>query len=515
MTGEFALVSIGAGGAPANEDSDLASISADGTKVVFASDASNIISGDVNGNTSDVFMRDMTTGTTTLVDRTVAGEQPEFPSGTPMISADGRRVVFSALDPLDPVADTNAAFDIYIRDVEAGTTRLASRANGADGAVGDGQNFGNLDIDADGSRVVFLTTSGNLDDGDANVHLDVHMRDVDAGTTTWVSRPASGLPTEGGGQGPAISADGTVAAFESDSPTILPGDTNAKRDVFVRDLTADTTTLISSGPGGEEGDDNSFNPILSGDGRRIGFDSDAENLAGTPNALRDAFVRDVAAGPVRIVSEGASGAGETTAAISDLDSAGNCVLFTSATRAFAPDVVGSADFTHVYLRALEKACPTPGPDPGPGPGPGPTPQPGADKTRPVISALRLTNKRFRVAPGATALSAKATKRGTVIRFKLSEKATTTLRIERARPGRRSGKKCVKPRRGLKRKCTRYVLTRTLKRKKTKKGSNSVRFSGRLGRKALGPGAYRVVAGARDAAGNRAKTRSARFTIVRR
>jgi hypothetical protein len=133
----------------------------------------------------------------------------------------------------------------------------------------------------------------------------------------------------------------------------------------------------------------------------------------------------------------------------------------------------------------------------------------------VIAGLRLTPPRFRVAPGATPVSAAAAKRGTVIRFKLSEKAVTTLRIERARPGRRSGKKCVKPRRQLKRRCTRYVKVGTLTRKKTRKGANSVKFTGRIGRKALKRGAYRVVAGARDAAGNRARTKSAKFKIVRR
>lgn len=74
---------------------------------------------------------------------------------------------------------------------------------------------------------------------------------------------------------------------------------------------------------------------------------------------------------------------------------------------------------------------------------------------------------------------------------------------------------LKPRRRLKRRCTRYVRMGTLTRTKTHEGANRVKFTGRLGRKALKVGAYRVVARASDAAGNRSKTRGAKFKIVRR
>ena len=135
QTGELTLVSIGVGGVPANGDSNGASISADGTKVAFSSRATNLVSGDANADTSDVFVRDLATGTTTLVDRTVAGDQPPSASQFALISADGRRVAFSTVDPLDPVADTNASRDIYVRDLVAASTQLVSRANGAGGAV--------------------------------------------------------------------------------------------------------------------------------------------------------------------------------------------------------------------------------------------------------------------------------------------------------------------------------------------------------------------------------------------
>ena len=140
----------------------------------------------------------------------------------------------------------------------------------------------------------------------------------------------------------------------------------------------------------------------------------------------------------------------------------------------------------------------------------------SDTTPPAISAASLARKVFAVGAAPTALTAKRHKRGTVVRFTLSEPASVKIAIRMARAGRRHGNRCVKPTAKLRRakRCTRYVLKGTLRRS-GKAGANAFPFSGRLGKRALKPGSYRAVIAATDAAHNAAKPVTLGFRIVRR
>ncbi len=92
----------------------------------------------------------------------------------------------------------------------------------------------------------------------------------------------------------------------------------------------------------------------------------------------------------------------------------------------------------------------------------------------------------------------------------------TLTIERALPGRRVGRRCLRPTRSnrTRRLCIRYVRAGLLTRRNQGPGRVSTRFSGRIGRRKLAPGRYRATVGATDAASNRARTRRVSFTILR-
>jgi hypothetical protein len=141
-----------------------------------------------------------------------------------------------------------------------------------------------------------------------------------------------------------------------------------------------------------------------------------------------------------------------------------------------------------------------------------------DTVRPVVSAIGVTHSSFRVGSAPTAISAAKSKRapvGTRFRYSVSEKATATFKIERVASGRRSGKRCVaQTRKNRKaRRCTRYLKRGTLTRK-AQKGANSLAFSGRIGRKALATGSYRVTLTARDAARNVSRARTLKFKIVK-
>ena len=112
----------------------------------------------------------------------------------------------------------------------------------------------------------------------------------------------------------------------------------------------------------------------------------------------------------------------------------------------------------------------------------------------------MKRRRFRVGHAKTARSARRrpAPRGTAFRFRLSEAATVSIKIERALPGRKVGRKCRPESRRLRKRkrCTRYVRKATLTRRKRKAGANTVSFSGRIGRRPLRAGRYRVTVSAK-------------------
>ena len=142
----------------------------------------------------------------------------------------------------------------------------------------------------------------------------------------------------------------------------------------------------------------------------------------------------------------------------------------------------------------------------------------ADELAPAVSSFGMSRRVFAVAAGPTPLSAQRRRRaakGTTFRFSLSEPARVAIRIERRARGFKRGRRCVKspPRSGPRRRCTRYVRAGTLTRD-GQPGTNSVVFSGRLGRRALRAGRHRARLTATDAAGNRSRARALSFRVVR-
>ena len=155
--------------------------------------------------------------------------------------------------------------------------------------------------------------------------------------------------------------------------------------------------------------------------------------------------------------------------------------------------------------------------------PPPPPPPPPDMLAPTVTGFALTPSRFRVAPAASPTDARAdgrrrrAPRGSRLRFTLSEPADARIPIKRTRPGRRVGRRCEAPTRRLRnrRRCTRYRRAGTLTRNNLPAGRNTIRFSGRIGKRTLAPGGYRATVTATDPAGNRSTPKHATFRIARR
>ena len=152
----------------------------------------------------------------------------------------------------------------------------------------------------------------------------------------------------------------------------------------------------------------------------------------------------------------------------------------------------------------------------PASGGGSTPEPVAapTATAPVVDLFTVAPRLFRVAAAPTALRARRTPAGTVFRFRSSAPGSAVIRIQRARRGRRVGTRCVAPRPALARRkrCTRFSRSGSLARRAAA-GLNTVRFSGRLGTRALRPGRYRATVVVTAAAGLASAPRSVFFRVA--
>jgi Tol biopolymer transport system component len=295
QSGAIERVSVDSTGTQGNGDSFETSISDNGRFVAFLSFASNLVPGD-NNAVSDIFVHDLQTDTTERASVDSAGTtEANGQSYFPQISADGRFVAFRS-DASDLVpGDTNGVSDIFVRDRQTGTTERVS-VDGS-GAEGNGDSFGPT-ISDNGRFVAFRSDSSNLVPGDTNGVSDIFVRDRQTGATERVSVDGAGVEGNGNSFGPSISEDGRFVAFRSHASNLVPGDLNGRDDIFVRDRQTGTTQLVSVANTGTQGDAPSFEPAISADGRFVAFRSDASTLVpGDTNASRDVFIRDTAASP--------------------------------------------------------------------------------------------------------------------------------------------------------------------------------------------------------------------------
>ena len=277
-------------------DSGLSILSRDGHYVLFASTANNLTLTNNNNfvlpRRLNVFLRDRLAGTTTLVSVNMAGNgggnRDSFPTG---ISTNGQLALFESSANDLVAGDTNNASDIFVRDVVNGLTTLVSVST--NGTSGNGTSRGSV-MTGDGRYVAFVSTASNLVPGDTNNIADVFVRDLQAGTTTLASVGAttnSNPPIAGivsSSESPEITPDGRYVAFYSTATNLVPGVATVG-DIFVRDLLAGKTTWASTNARAIAqsllGSSNfvSCNYSISDDGQFVAFEA-CTNLPSGSNA---------------------------------------------------------------------------------------------------------------------------------------------------------------------------------------------------------------------------------------
>jgi TolB protein len=346
VSGTTELVSVNSSGVPSDGFSIDPAISADGKYVVFTSDATNLVPGDTNqcfnglldetsrpGDCPDIFVHNRETGLTERVSVSSFGEQADDQSYAPAISADGRYVTFvSRASNLIP-NDSNWS-GLFIHDRQTGITERILNAPAAKG---------HYSITPDARFIAYT--------GLSNGRYSINVYDRQTGANELISVPRPGRSLDGDCINPVMSADGRFVAYTSSATTLVAGDTNSRRDVFVHDRLTQVTERASVSSAGAQANGDSAPGFfsswvtISADGRRVAFSSSATNLApGDTNTCAvqfyysfpssgqcpDIFVRDRGAGTTTRVSLTFSGAEANNASYhAVMSSDGNVLAYLS------------------------------------------------------------------------------------------------------------------------------------------------------------------------------------------
>jgi len=231
----------------------------------------------------------------------------------PVVDPSGRFVAFMSTATGLVTNALVGEYHLYLRDTQTAQTILLDAD--PDG-VGSPVSAGSIpQLSADARFAAFECADATLVPNDWNHGADVFLRNIAAGSTELISAHDPSQPSTTAG-GPStlgvnsVSADGRYVAFSSEADNLVADDTNGLSDVFVRDLATGNTVMVSRGTNGMSADNASFQPAISPDGRYVAFASAADNLVpADSNRYQDVFLCDLQSGALTLVSVNTNGTG--------------------------------------------------------------------------------------------------------------------------------------------------------------------------------------------------------------
>ncbi|MEU2870617.1 hypothetical protein ABZ769_15645 [Streptomyces olivoreticuli] len=272
-------------------DANYPAISADGRYVAFTSDRTDLAPGG-GERQEDVYVRDRWRHTTRRVSVASDGSRADYFSQWPVISADGSKIGFHSLaDNLGAARSTPwPEKSFYVHDMQTGRTRPAAQSRDSKAAV----TVLRASLSPDGRYAAFASATPDIVPGP--VHgtgiWDCYVKDLRTGTTRRVSLTHDGSLANGNCSEPVMSPDGRRVFFTSDAHNIIPGGSNGWRGVFVRDLRTGTVERLDVSDDGAQGNGDSGSITVDRSGHRVLFDSWAHNLVpGDTNDTGDVFLR--------------------------------------------------------------------------------------------------------------------------------------------------------------------------------------------------------------------------------
>lgn len=299
-------VSVGSDGEQADGHSFDPGVSNDGRFIAFESNATNLVAHDTNGD-MDIFLYDMRKDRTLRVSESSSGGQGNRGSDDAVVSGDGRFVAFETdATNLSVKLDKNKEPDVYVHNIRTGQTNRVSI--NSDGKQANSYSF-DPDISDNGRYVAFFSHATNLSvKPDRNGANDVFVYDRRTRITHSVSVNAKGEMGNGDSYQPVLSGNGRYVAYTSRSRNLVAKDRNNAADVFVYDRDKRNVTRVSVSSSGQQANDVSRSPAISADGRYVAFVSSATNLVeNDSNAAEDVFVHDLRTGRTTVVSVSSEG----------------------------------------------------------------------------------------------------------------------------------------------------------------------------------------------------------------
>jgi len=269
------------------------------------------------------------------------GTQSNGPSTFSAVSQNGRFIAFDSSATNLIGLDTNGTTDIFLRDRKTGKTRRMSiRSNGT-----QGNGLSQIpDISGSGRFVTFMSNASNLVPGDTNATTDIFVRDRKKNKTTRVSTRSNGNQANGASSFPKISADGRFVAFESSASNLVPGDGNGTTDIFVKDRKTGKTRRMSLRSNGTQGNNPSNHADISPNGRYVAFTSSATNLVGgDTNGASDVFLRDRKNKKTKRASVGNAGQGNGQSLLSTVSNKAQVAFVSQATNLVGGDTNATLD----------------------------------------------------------------------------------------------------------------------------------------------------------------------------
>ena len=286
-------VSVKSGGAEAGKAGGgecwEARISADGSTVAFLSDFSDLVADDSNG-TFDIFAFDRASKATTRVSLSSDDAEAGLHSGHPDLSGDGRYVVWESIGAFDLSRDFDSDSDVYMRDRSTGVTSLMSSDGGGQNRGGPAVR---PTISDDGNIVAFESDSTLLINPDANGTVrDIFTKNRLTGEVKLVNRNSTGAQASGG-ISLAVSLDrtGRRVVFESDATNLVTPDVPG-RDIFMRDTATGTTERLNVDSGGST-TGGAILPVVNATGRYVVFQTSGVFEPADTNNQDDVYLRDV------------------------------------------------------------------------------------------------------------------------------------------------------------------------------------------------------------------------------
>jgi Tol biopolymer transport system component len=282
-------MSVNSNGTQGNEDSHAPSISSDGQFIAFDSAATNLAGGKCNNGFRHIFVHNRTTGATQCVSVHSNGTEGNGDSFDPSISSDGQMIAFHSTATNLNARCTNGNSHIFVHDLTNGQTRCASvdsNENQSDG------NSALPKISGDGGFVVFESDATNLTSECNNTFTQIFVRNLSTSRTSCASVDNNENQGSDDSARPSISSNGQMVAFSSLATNLTTVRCiTGRKQVFVRDRADTKTSCVSLGPKKVEGNSDSVNPSISGNGAVVAFESASDNLVRRDaNGLLDVFV---------------------------------------------------------------------------------------------------------------------------------------------------------------------------------------------------------------------------------